>query len=61
MLGFWLGALILISSLVSTGSIVAAMLAETTKQERIFTVLSVVGLVMSYIASFAAIVLLKGE
>ena len=53
MLEFWLGAFILIGSLISIGSLIAGIGAETDKQWRICEVFAAGGLVVTIIAVIA--------
>lgn len=55
MVGFWLGAFILIGGLVSIGSIVEMIGAETKKQEIITRVFATIGFVVAAIASVVAV------
>lgn len=52
---FWPGALLLVGGLVSIGSIIAMIGAETKKQEIISCVFAVIGLVVVAIVSVVAV------
>ena len=56
MVEFWLGASLLAGGLVSVGSVIAMISAETKKQETITCVFAVIGLVVAIASAVAVMV-----